>query len=46
MALHSINNCVALAVNELGWGAGEIVGLVAASLALIALLTLPLRVER
>jgi uncharacterized protein len=42
MALHSINNCVALGVNELSWGAGKVVGLCVGSLLLIALLTGPL----
>ncbi len=42
MALHSINNSLALGINQLGWNAGEIVGLIAASLAVIGLLTWPL----
>lgn len=42
MALHSINNCVALGVNELALNGGEIVALTAGSLLLIALLTWPL----
>jgi membrane protease YdiL (CAAX protease family) len=42
MALHSINNCIALGVNELGWSFGEIVLLTAAALALIAAVTGPL----
>ena len=43
MALHSLNNSVALAVNEhLGWGAGDIVALIVGSLALIAVVTWPL----
>jgi uncharacterized protein len=42
MALHSINNCVALGVNELSWNGGEIVGLTVAALTAIALLTGPL----
>ena len=42
MALHAINNCIALGVNELGWNAGEIVALTVGSLALIALVTWPL----
>ncbi len=42
MALHSINNCIALGVNEGHWNAGEIVALIAGSLALIALVTGPL----
>jgi hypothetical protein len=42
MALHAINNCIALGVNELGWNGGEIVALTVGSLALIALVTWPL----
>ncbi len=42
MALHAINNSVALGVNELGLGGGEIIGLMVGSLALIALVTGPL----
>ena len=33
MALHSINNCVALGVNEFHWNAGEIVALTVGALA-------------
>jgi membrane protease YdiL (CAAX protease family) len=43
MALHSLNNSVALAANEhLGWGTGGIVALTFGSLALIAVVTWPL----
>ena len=42
MALHSVNNALALGVNQLGWNAAEIVGLMLASLAVIALFTWPL----
>jgi membrane protease YdiL (CAAX protease family) len=42
IALHSLNNCVALGVNQLGWNAGEIAALAVGSLALIALATAPL----
>jgi membrane protease YdiL (CAAX protease family) len=42
MALHSVNNAVALGYNELHWNGGEILGLVAGSIAVIAALTLPL----
>jgi membrane protease YdiL (CAAX protease family) len=42
IALHSINNCVALGANQLGWNAGEIVALMAGSLAVIGLITGPL----
>ncbi len=46
MALHSINNCVALGVNELHLNAGEIALVTAGSLALIALVTGPLAQRR
>jgi uncharacterized protein len=39
MALHSINNCIALGITEFGWGAGWIVLCVAGSLSVIWLLT-------
>ncbi|MDE3133948.1 MAG: CPBP family intramembrane metalloprotease [Acidobacteriota bacterium] len=42
MALHAINNCIALGVNELGWNGGEIVALTLGALAVIALVTAPL----
>jgi membrane protease YdiL (CAAX protease family) len=42
MAIHSVNNVVALGVNELHWGAGWIVLVSAASLAAIAVVTGPL----
>jgi uncharacterized protein len=42
MALHSVNNSLALGVNELHWSAGEIVGLIAGGLAVVAAVTLPL----
>jgi len=42
MALHSVNNCIALGVNEGHWNGGEIVALIVGSLALIALVTGPL----
>jgi membrane protease YdiL (CAAX protease family) len=42
MALHSLNNCLALGINELSWSAGEIALLMAGSLALIAVVTVPL----
>jgi membrane protease YdiL (CAAX protease family) len=42
MALHSLNNCLALGVNQLSWNGAEIVGLMVGSLAVIGLLTLPL----
>jgi len=42
MALHSVNNAIALGYNELHWTGGEILGLVAGSIAVIAAITLPL----
>ena len=42
MALHSVNNSIALGYNELHWNGGEILGLVAGSVAVIAAVTLPL----
>ena len=45
MALHSINNSLALGVNQLHWNAGEIVALVAASLTVVGAITAPLAVR-
>jgi hypothetical protein len=42
MALHSINNSLALGVNQFHWNAAEIVGLLLASLCVIFALTFPL----
>lgn len=42
MALHSLNNSLALGVNQLGWNAGEIAALMVGSLAVIGMVTLPL----
>ncbi|HET9075278.1 MAG TPA: type II CAAX endopeptidase family protein [Solirubrobacteraceae bacterium] len=42
MAIHAINNAVALGVNEMHWGAAPIIGVAAASLAAIGLVTGPL----
>jgi len=42
MALHSLNNCLALGISQLHWDAGETLGLIAGSLAVILLLTAPL----
>ena len=42
MALHSINNSLALGVNQLNWNVGEIFALMIAALALIGAITLPL----
>jgi membrane protease YdiL (CAAX protease family) len=46
MALHSVNNSLALGVNELHWNAGEIVALSAGGLAVVAAVTLPLAARR
>ena len=42
MALHSLNNALALGVNQLHWSAGEIVALMAGGLLVIGALTAPL----
>jgi uncharacterized protein len=42
MALHSVNNSIALGYNELHWTGGEILGLIVGSIAVIAAVTLPL----
>jgi uncharacterized protein len=42
MALHSINNSLALGVNQLHWNGGEIVALIAGGLAVVGAITLPL----
>ncbi len=42
MALHSVNNALALGVNELHWNGLEIIGLMAAALVVIGSITLPL----
>ena len=42
MALHSVNNSLALGVNQVHWNAGEVLGLIAGGLAVIAAITLPL----
>jgi uncharacterized protein len=46
MALHSINNSLALGVNQLSWNAGEILGLMVAAVGVIAAITLPLATLR
>lgn len=46
MALHSLNNALALGVTQFHWNGAEIVGLMAGSLATIGLLTLPLARRR
>jgi membrane protease YdiL (CAAX protease family) len=42
MALHSLNNALALGITQFHWNAGEILGLMAGALGVIGLLTLPL----
>jgi uncharacterized protein len=42
MALHSLNNALALGITQFHWNGGEIVALMGGSLALIGALTLPL----
>jgi uncharacterized protein len=42
LALHSINNSIALGVNQLNWNAGEIIALMAGALLVIAAATGPL----
>jgi len=42
MALHSINNALALGISQLHWSGGEIVALIAGSLLVIGALTVPL----
>jgi uncharacterized protein len=42
MALHSANNALALGVNQLGWNAAEITGLIVSSWLVIAAITGPL----
>ena len=42
MALHSINNSLALGVNQVSWNAGEVLALIAGSLVVIGAVTLPL----
>jgi uncharacterized protein len=46
MALHSVNNSLALGIAQLHWNAGEVVGLAAGSVTVIAALTLPLADRR
>jgi membrane protease YdiL (CAAX protease family) len=46
MALHSINNSLALGVNQLSWNAAEILGLMVAALAVIGAITLPLAARK
>jgi hypothetical protein len=42
MALHSLNNSLALGINQLHWNAGEIVALILGSLLVIGAATVPL----
>lgn len=42
MALHSVNNSLALGINQLHWNGGEVLGLIAGGLAVIGAATLPL----
>jgi membrane protease YdiL (CAAX protease family) len=46
MALHSVNNSLALGINQLHWSAGDIVALMAGSLVVITAVTGPLSVRR
>ena len=46
IALHSVNNSLALGINELHWQAGEVFALIAGSLLVIAAVTGPLSVRR
>ena len=46
MALHSVNNSLALGIAQLHWNAGEVVALAAGSVTLIGALTLPLADRR
>jgi membrane protease YdiL (CAAX protease family) len=46
MAIHAINNSVALGVNEMHWGPGPIVGVAVGALAAIALVTGPFSRDR
>jgi hypothetical protein len=46
MALHSVNNSLALGITQLHWTGGEVVALAAGSVTLIGALTLPLADRR
>jgi uncharacterized protein len=46
MALHSVNNSLALGINQLNWNAGEICALMAGSVLVITALTGPLAAPR
>ena len=42
IALHSLNNALALGVGQLNWNAGQVLALVAGSVAVVLAVTLPL----
>jgi uncharacterized protein len=42
MALHSVNNSLALGINQVHWSAGEVLALIAGGVAVIGAITLPL----
>jgi uncharacterized protein len=46
MALHSVNNSLALGYNQLHWNGGEIIGLMAGALLVIGAITVPLSGRR
>lgn len=46
MALHSLNNSLAMGITQFHWNGGQVVGLMAGSLALMALVTGPLSRRR
>jgi uncharacterized protein len=46
IALHSVNNSLALGINELHWTGGEIIALIVGSLLVITALTGPLSIRR
>ncbi|MBV9941510.1 MAG: CPBP family intramembrane metalloprotease [Solirubrobacterales bacterium] len=46
MALHSVNNSLALGIAQLHWAAGDVLALAVGSVALIAALTLPLAEDK
>lgn len=46
MALHSVNNSLALGIAQLHWAAGDVLALAAGSVAVIGALTLPLARDR
>lgn len=46
MAIHSVNNSLALGYNQLHWNGGEIIGLMAGALLVIGAITVPLAPRR